>query len=445
MRVIIKLAVIFPLLFLWILLINPDSAFPDSLGDRVTFKTINYFTQDYDNTDAICKKVGDHCYIYLADTVSMSNQLIENTKNEFDNHIYPTCRYYFGIEPDIDGDPRITILIYDIKSSVVAGYFNRKDQGGNNKRDMIYIDQDLSISSDCYGCIAHEFQHLIHYNMDPTEEIWVNEGFSCYASYICGYGEHNNSKIYAFLENPDNSLIDFYDAEDHFADFGAAYLFIYYLVQEYGEDERNFIKNIVRDKADSITGIENHLPGNITFVDVFKNWIIANYLDSSSMDSKYQYKDLDIHVEESWNQLYVPDEYILSIDEPSPVSNWAADYVRIVLKETGFKLNSIFEGDGTSQFSNSLIYDNQILEFDLIDPPNRIGNLEIETNSRMREVVYIISRAEMDPDGDGEYQIALQSGISSLLPPHLGSEDELFLSEKTGCFIGMAGFQPSLF
>jgi len=184
----------------------------------------------------------------------------------------------------------------DIKDSggdsYVSGYFdsiNENTGSNSNNRHMIYMDskQGTPGNTSFYGTLAHEFQHFIHYNNDAIEESWVEEGLSGLARFVCGYG-HQTSHVTAFSQAPTTSLT--YWADD-LANYGATYLFILYLAEKYGGAAT--IKAIVTNQGTGIDGINNALFSRgylVTVNDIFKNWVVANYLNNSSIsDGIYGY------------------------------------------------------------------------------------------------------------------------------------------------------------
>jgi hypothetical protein len=179
----------------------------------------------------------------------------------------------------------------DIKDSggdsYVSGYFDSRNENNvtnSNNRHMIYMDSKDGTpgNTSFYGTLAHEFQHYIHYNSDPLEDTWVEEGLSGLARYVCGYG-HQTSHVTAFSQAPATSLTNW---QDDLANYGATYLFILYLSEKYGGAAT--IKEIVANGETGITGINNALfrRGYLVGVnDIFKNWVVANYLNNSSISS----------------------------------------------------------------------------------------------------------------------------------------------------------------
>lgn len=288
---------------------NTTRIFADLLDQQVSFWAFDFnFPTDnlngYYQTTATCRDVyllntGYYLYIYVEDNLNVSPSIITNIRQEFINVILYNEKVYFGSPPAKD----FTILILDIKddynpaignTTYVSGYFdyrNEYDDLYSNKRSMIYLDANPGVPGTItfFGILAHEFQHYIHFFKDPSEETWVNEGLSGLARYICGYG-HRKSHIEAFARNPNTSLTIW---DDSLANYGATYLFMLYLATHYGGP--TITRNIVANRDRGINGINNALWQSgypVNFNDVFRNWIIANYLNNSSIyNGIYGYDD----------------------------------------------------------------------------------------------------------------------------------------------------------
>lgn len=290
--------------------LNSRQIFADVLNQPQVFWAFNFnFPPDnlngYYPTAATCRDVyplnnGCYLYIYVEDNLTLSAATITNIRNEFISNIFPKLSEYFGTPPAKD----FTIFILDIKddynpatgnTTYVSGYFDFRNEYDylpySNKRSMIYLDANPGVpgSLTSFGTLAHEFQHFIHFNKDPLEETWVNEGLSGLARYVCGYG-HRKSHIEAFANNPNTSLTIW---NDSLANYGATYLFMLYLANHYGGP--TITRNIVANSERGITGINNALGQSgyaISFNNVFRNWVIANYLNNSAIyDGIYGYND----------------------------------------------------------------------------------------------------------------------------------------------------------
>lgn len=265
---------------------------------------------------AICKYVGDHSYIFIdGDLGSTYDSYAEDLANEFDNNIYPIENQYFGDTPDIDNNDRIIILIFDIRdynyygqsSSYVAGYFwalHTYNPSGHDSDDIeyyseykeiIHIDTYAITSGIEYATIAHETQHLIHYDTDKYEEVWLDEGCATYAEFLCGYEEGLEdyvTKTTSYLANTDSSLTYW---ESNMRSYGHVFLFMAYLSEHYGGAET--ISDIIQSLyhgMDSITRVLMSNGHEITAEELYTEWATANAINDPLLADKYYYPASDL-------------------------------------------------------------------------------------------------------------------------------------------------------
>ena len=233
---------------------------------------------------ATVRLVTDHGYFFVEDSVPYTDSSLQTIGSDYESLVYPTVRRDFGSEPapGVDSDPRITILHATLSGA--GGYYNLSDEyprivvPRSNEREMVYIEADiLSAPGVPYNALlAHELQHLVHWNADPTEDSWVNEGLSQVAAEQVGGGRDWQGD---FLREPDTQLTFWPGLEDATVHYAAAELFFSYLLDQYGGRER--AKDILAEQADSIAGVDAYLAGfGKTFVDVFADWAVANWLDA---------------------------------------------------------------------------------------------------------------------------------------------------------------------
>jgi hypothetical protein len=165
---------------------------------------------------------------------------------------------------------------------------------------MVYVDYFTT-----YGVLAHEFQHLIHYNYDTAEFWWLDEGCAEFAKFLNGYDTTNNLTSFAssyFATNPDDSLLywNYYEdgGKNVRIDYGGAYMFVFYMAEKYGNDA---IKDMVSSTSVGPVSVENALQGlgfMIDFNDLYLNWITALYVDDTSFGGGlYGYDNLDISMD----------------------------------------------------------------------------------------------------------------------------------------------------
>ncbi|MBI2849330.1 MAG: immune inhibitor A [Chloroflexi bacterium] len=295
-------------------------------GHRETFWITNLETYTHFTATAILRQVTPHAYWYVQEGVEIPADDIKSSAAEFENHIYPTVRQYFGTEwsPGVDNDPHLNILNARIPG--VGGYFSSADEYPtvvnpySNQREIIYVNISAARpGSPLYNAIlAHEFQHAVHWNMDQGEEAWINEGMAELSSFLAGY---KPSLDRSFLASPDIQLDTWPDDPAKSAPhYGASYLFLKYLSQHYGGYEG--LKDLTAEREEGIAGINAYLARRgykKSFIDVFKDWVIANYLDKQD-NSPYSYPDEEIRVR--------VDQTITSPGQLNgTVHQFAADYI----------------------------------------------------------------------------------------------------------------------
>ena len=263
-----------------------------------------FFVKDLvDNTTytirATLQTVSANAYWYVDDAVNLSDDALRKAATVFEAEIRPGMVESLGdiSKPGVDGDPRLTVLHTPLRAA--DGYFGSSDQylrsihPLSNEREMIYMDAGrLTPGTVAYlSVLAHEFQHAIHWNLDGGEDAWINEGMSELAKEQVGYGL---SFVDSFLRRPDVQL-NFWPDEIGTSGphYGAASLFLAYLAQHYGGYQA--MGGLVREQADGINGIELYLSAYETsFETVFKDWVVANYLDAD--EGPYGYLDRAVKV-----------------------------------------------------------------------------------------------------------------------------------------------------
>ncbi len=245
---------------------------------------------------ATLQVVSEHAYWYVEDGLDISTGDMRDASQIFEDSIHPSVTGLFGNiwVPGVDNDPHLLILHVEIPG--LAGYYSSADEypkevhSKSNEGEIIYMDgKNMRVGSTAYlGTLAHEFQHAVHWNADPNEESWVNEGLSEVASDRASY---KAAFIDRYLKNPNASLTLWPDdpraTPPH---YGGASLFFFYLAQHYGGYES--LKGLVMEPEDSIDGVNAYLANlgyEETFLDVFRDWVVANYLDAP--EGPYSYPD----------------------------------------------------------------------------------------------------------------------------------------------------------
>lgn len=329
--------------------VNPEYT-PVLKGQTQTFWVTDLVHRRVDKIDAVLAQISPNAYWYFEKENLPASGQLNKAVQTFEEVIYPAVTKVFGVEsrPGIDGDPHITILHAGFAGA--DGYFSSIDEYPkeifpfSNEREMIYMSsRGLLLGSDAYlGTLAHELQHAIHWAADSTEDTWINEGLAELAKNIAGFPY---SFIDYFAASPSVSLTNWATNQPHIAaKYGAATLFIAYLTEHYGgtdslEDLLNIPENGIRGVSTYFEAILPDQYQSLTFVDVFKDWLLANYLDPFELDG-YSYNSLNIQVD--------VDKVITGVGiYPQRTPQYAGEYVEIQMDEGNFLLS--FEGQIATQ------------------------------------------------------------------------------------------------
>ncbi len=324
------------------------------VGDTRTFWrwNLSVMPPSWIQSDATCRAVGEHCYLFVADDqwdVHMDQEDVDTVmpyleEQTMNSELYGAIEMdinLFGPIPDeLDNDPKLIVFysaLGQFNGSQFDGYFSPYNQvteaeaqqmnpsGHSNECEMIYMT--------CYpldpvdpiriSVLSHELQHLIHWGGDPNEETWIDEGCAELAMVWFGMPD----PITGFNTNPDNSLIAW---DQQFADYVKVMLFFTYFAEHY--DDGSIVPDIVANPANGISGISDELEAHetgISFNELFIDWTIANFLnDPVPYEGLYGYELLDLPYFHTQNlHSTFPD------DGSGTVSGWAAEYTKVITTE----------------------------------------------------------------------------------------------------------------
>lgn len=317
---------------------------PSRVGDQKNFWVTNSDTNETSQRLATLRYAGEIVYFWIENGVSFDQNELEALATAFEDEMYPINRNFFGSEwsPGIDNDPHIYILYTTGMGFNVAGYFSSADEihpiarPDSNAHEMFLINAGNSPLDDeyTYGVLAHEFQHMIHWNTDRNETSWINEGLSELATLLNGYV--HTGFINQYTSNPDHQLNDWPNHDYTTPYYGAAFSFVTYFLERFGPEAT---QALVADPANGLDSIDNvlRLEGatdgltgeQVLADDVVLDWVITNYLgDGSVGDGRYHYPQYG-------DKIYVPTyatENISSCStnrETRDVHQYGVDYVNI--------------------------------------------------------------------------------------------------------------------
>ena len=311
--------------------VEGDPAPTLAVGHRRSFELVDLERMERYQSEFELRLVTPNAYWFVEDGLRVEQEDIERSAAIFEDTIYPRVTGAFGSEwkPGVDGDPHLYVL--NASLALVGGYYSPADEYPkeirpvSNEIEAIYINvRHLPIGSDIYSLVlAHELQHAIHWNADPSEVSWFNEGLSELAVTIAGYPE---TSMRAFRRAGPTSLTVWPAGEVGGAEnYGAASLFMHYFTEHYAD--RSDLRPLLSLQVNGIESVDAFLGASgqdADFSDVFRDWAVANLLDEDT--GRYGYGDMDISV---------PVYRSLEIDEEikSSIPQYATEYVRLELPE----------------------------------------------------------------------------------------------------------------
>ena len=424
---------------------------PFVVGDTLTFRAINFASGKPYTLTATCRLVGQRCYVFVQDeewNVRVQPPQVQRLTDAFDRSsaadstrgIFDLEAGIFGPPPDADGDPKILILVLDILDSYAttgnffAGYFDSANETPPISREVLYLDdRPLDLDSRlARATLIHELQHMIHWNADPGEEKWVDEGCSEYAERMSGYAD-TAGVAPAFLSFPNVGLTGWQDLP---LDYEKSMLFVAYFADRHG---RPAVRRLVQDRAHGVAGFASTLSsieGAGTFAELFGDWAVANLLDAAG---RYGYAGLQLAPLSAERMSFLP-------LGPSPrrVHAWAARYFDFG-KQEGLRVG--FEGGAQDTFRVRLatLRAGAPLILDMaLDGTNK-GKVQ---TVRADRIVALVARAGGDA-GEAGFLISadpFQPSPASLCDfdgdGRVDFDDFFWFAERFGRSSGQPGFDP---
>jgi hypothetical protein len=326
-----------------------------NVGNQRTFWATDIPNNTEYSLSATCRAVGKNCYIFVEDSnwnTRVTQAAVNSVRIAFDSTtpgnpskgIFEIDTASFGSPPDVDNDPKIIILILNIRDGFsgrggyVAGYFYDINEypdkyfgstTRSNYAEIYYVDcnpLNLTVPSGIAAAssvTAHEFQHMIHWKYDPSGKTatFINEGLSECASALCGYGLPSPS-LYV-----DSTNVDFFYwheiSGNPLPDYSRAALFNWYLIGQFGA---SIAKYIEPPAADAVTNYNNAFQSaglNLRFRDVLKNFAAAVELNNTSYDSRYGFS-LPLSTRPVSSENYTGDMLNSTLDT---VRSYATEYI----------------------------------------------------------------------------------------------------------------------
>jgi hypothetical protein len=273
--------------------------------------------------------VTEHTYTWLVTGVTADREALIAAAERFEREIYPVVRRAFGSEwsPGIDNDVRLSILHYADPDDDAAGYFSPSDElpawidDLSNEAEMFYINLDGMVPDEdfYFAVLAHEFQHMVHWQNDRNETDWLDEALAELACRITGFDPGTSDE--AFLGQPDTQLNHWPYEDDTTPHYGAGYLFALYLWERFGD---GLIWDLAHHPADGLAALDAVLAARETGVtadEVFADWVVVNAVNSGEHAYAHEESKGDVAVDARHSQF--------PAQASSTVLPYATDYVEL--------------------------------------------------------------------------------------------------------------------
>jgi hypothetical protein len=312
-----------------------------ALGSTRMFNVVNQFETlpvltnraHFDEVTARLRYKGEHTLIYVdtrAEGPNVTDALIDQVGDRFDNQTYDVDRDAFGEETDIDDNGRIIVLMTPgvnaatpqdaaEQGSLLTGFFYAIDLLFHPSFNPFANDAEIfytvvpdpnkqfghaavpveGVASLLDGVLAHEFEHMINAGQRierdaNPETIWLDEGLAHYAETLNGVefdGEvdlQNSLRAALWLQKP---YAFSFLLGDNLEQRGGAWLLVAYLVDHYGE---GILRDLVEGPFTGIPNVENAADTSYPFL--FYRFTAALLLDGQGIasDPWFDFGNLDV-------------------------------------------------------------------------------------------------------------------------------------------------------
>ncbi len=385
-----------------------------SIGQQRSFQVCNVVTcsktEDFTAVTATLKYLGKHAAIYqdvAAPAGGFTDQDFQTVGQVFDSDLYDVDTRAFGVESDVDENGIVFILFTPVvnqltpkdqcSTSFVTGFFFAididpafKNDSRSNQAEVFYaIVPDPQQTVTCTFSTSsvrrlvpvtfvHEFQHMISYyhhvllRAGSSEVLWLNEAMSHLAEELGGFhflsqadttrfsnfvlGDLFNA--FKYLKDPGARFAFFGKGTGTLEERGAAWLFLRWVVDQFGDDVIRRLSETGLTGADNVSAATGEPAGKL-----LPQWFLANYvsdLPGFTAPGRLQYKtwsfrktfaDLNRQSPGNFDRPFplVPPTYVGgTFDQTGVLRAGSGDYLLAVQVsgQRGFGLQ-FTQGDGT--------------------------------------------------------------------------------------------------
>ncbi|MBX3083413.1 MAG: immune inhibitor A [Anaerolineae bacterium] len=328
------------------------------LGDKQVFNAVNLDTATLNSPEATLVYATPHVYMWFQSDYEPNLDKVKTSADYLENTIYPTVHRYFGSEasPGIDGDVHLYVINVRKLGRNVAGYYEGDSElpkavaPNSNEHQLFFMNLDTmakSLGTPYYAAVlAHEFQHMVHANVDPNEAVWMDEGMSELSASLAVPEGFSYSFAADFMNRPATQLNDWSNINSSTAHYGASFLFMRYFLQRFGEEALRQLEHSPLDGLDSIADILRQIKAidvvsgqTMTVDDLFADWIAANYLKQRG-DTRFGYPSIT-------DELPTPTTSAAVIGAPQAINltQWGTVYLSLPTTPGSYTLH--IEGEPT--------------------------------------------------------------------------------------------------
>ena len=326
---------------------------PFAVGQVDSFWVLDHNDNTYKRREAELRLVTPHVYWYVEPGRDVRADDLQRSAAHFEDVTYPTVHRYFGSEwsPGVDGDPRITVFMGTVPG--VAAYFSSWDEYPrsvfpySNEREIVHLNAGSSRpgTAGFDATLAHEFQHMVHWNVNPADETWVDEGSAELAASLAGPARAAGGTS-QFGRQPDVQLTAWSESNTS-SHYESAFLFMQYFADHYGGPDA--LRSLLAEQGRPPETFDRYLARSgygVGFDEVFQDWVVANLVDDPRVEGgRYSHARSD------------PRMTLLGRLRPGEpplverVHQYAADYVELV--GDGGNVEILFEGAPTVRLAGA--------------------------------------------------------------------------------------------
>jgi hypothetical protein len=334
------------------------------VGTRDTFWVTDVGTSETNLVEAELVYVTEHVYFWIGVNVPYELEDVRRVVENFERSTYPTVRTLIGHEwsPGVDSDQHLYMLYVREIGSSVAGLFFAKDeysslaQEFSNEHEMFYLNADTMSLGDGFAdnLLAHEFQHMVHWNLDRNEDTWLTEGFSELTEHLLGFEVSGFDYLYA--QDTDIPLLHWPSqpgsAGKH---YGQSFLFMTYMYDRFGAEAIHTIaqnpENGLRSIEEMLIQIEAEDPltgRSLTIDDLFMDWGISLVLqDPDLSEGQYGLRSYRGAPQAQFSEMY----HQCPLQKQShQVSQYGFDFILIECQD---EFDLLFTGEPYSRITTS--------------------------------------------------------------------------------------------